>query len=111
MIDSNYTIHFIKKYFVIIFYLLIIFNIVIRVIVTKKSKKKKKKSRKGGGILGDIGYVLLCIITFGWSCGFWQGVFQPFEDNLKILQRHNELLSEPRVYWSSWVHSSSNSNF
>ena len=67
MIDS--IIYFVKEYFAIIFYILIIFNIVIRVIVTKKSKKKK--SRKGGGILGDIWYVLLCIITFGWSCGFW----------------------------------------
>jgi len=69
MIDSNNIIYFVKEYFAIIFYLLIIFNIVIRVIVTKKSKKKK--SRKGGGILSDIWYVLLCIITFGWSCGFW----------------------------------------
>tara|TARA_R110001592_G_scaffold158951_5_gene390150 strand:+ start:225 stop:530 length:306 start_codon:yes stop_codon:yes gene_type:complete len=67
MFDS--IIYFVKEYFAIIFYILIIFNIVIRVIVTKKSKKKK--SRKGGGILGDIWYVLLCIITFGWSCGFW----------------------------------------
>jgi hypothetical protein len=73
MIDSNNIIYFIKEYFAIIFYLLIIFNIVIRVIVTKKSKKKskKKKSRKGGGILGDIWYVFLCIITFGMSCEFW----------------------------------------
>ena len=73
MLNSNYIIYFIKEYFAIIFYLLIIFNIVIRVIVTKKNKKKKKKkkSRKGGGILGDILYVLLCIITFGWSCNFW----------------------------------------
>ena len=69
MIDS--IIYFAKEYFAIIFYLLIIFNIVIRVIVTKKKKKKKNKSRKGGGILSDIWYVLLCIITFGWSCGFW----------------------------------------
>ena len=71
MFDS--IIYFVKEYFAIICYLLIIFNIVIRVIVTKKSKKKKKKkkSRKGGGILGDIWRVLLCIITFGLSCGFW----------------------------------------
>ena len=73
MIDSNNIIYFVKEYFAIIFYLLIIFNIVIKVIVTKKSKKKskKKKSSKGGGVLGDIGYVLLCIITFGMSCEFW----------------------------------------
>jgi hypothetical protein len=73
MLNSNYIIYFVKEYFAIIFYLLIIFNIVIRVIVTKKNKKKKKKkkSRKGGGILGDILYILLCIITFGWSCNFW----------------------------------------
>lgn len=69
MIDSNNIIYFVKEYFAIIFYLLIIFNIVIKVIVTKKSKKKK--SRKGGGSLSDIWHVLLCIITFGWSCGFW----------------------------------------
>ena len=74
MLNSNYIIYFVKEYFAIIFYLLIIFNIVIRVIVTKKNKKKKKKkkSRKGGGILGDILYILLCIITFGWSCNFWR---------------------------------------
>ena len=69
MFDSNNIIYFVKEYFAIIFYLLIIFNIVIKVIVTKKSKKKK--SRKGGGSLSDIWHVLLCIITFGWSCGFW----------------------------------------
>ena len=69
MIDSNNIIYFVKEYFAIIFYLLIIFNIVISVIVTKKSKKKK--SRKGGGSLSDIWHVLLCIITFGWSCEFW----------------------------------------
>tara|TARA_B000000475_G_C15999955_1_gene448532 strand:- start:2084 stop:2395 length:312 start_codon:yes stop_codon:yes gene_type:complete len=69
MIDSNNIIYFVKEYFAIIFYLLIIFNIVIKVIVTKKSKKKKY--RKGGGSLSDIWHVLLCIITFGWSCGFW----------------------------------------
>ena len=73
MIDSNNIIYFVKEYFAIIFYILIIFNIVSRVILKKKNKKKskKKKSSKGGGILGDIWYVLLCIITFGLSCDFW----------------------------------------
>ena len=73
MIDSNNIIYFVKEYFAIIFYILIIFNIVSRVILKKKNKKKskKKKSIKGGGILGDIWYVLLCIITFGLSCDFW----------------------------------------
>jgi len=62
---------FIKELLTALFYFFVIFNIIIRIIVTKKRKKKKKKSRKGGGILMDIWRVLLCIITFGLSCGFW----------------------------------------
>jgi hypothetical protein len=71
--NKEYITYFVKEYFVIILYILIIFNIIIRVIVKKKVRKKvrKKKSRKGGGILGDIWYVFLCIITFGLSCEFW----------------------------------------
>jgi len=98
MIDS--IIYFVKEYFAIIFYILIIFNIVIRVIVTKKIKKKKNKSRKGGGSLSDIWHVLLCIITFGLSCNFWQGIFKPVQDEIKKLKEINKFQSEDRKYWS-----------
>ena len=104
MSDSNYIIHFIKEYFAIIFYLFIISNIVIRVIITKKSKKKKKKkkSRRGGGI-GDvllgIGDVLLCIITFGWSCGIWSGLDDLYQDLEKKKEETESGLATP---WRSW---------
>tara|TARA_R110001592_G_scaffold158951_4_gene390147 strand:+ start:5007 stop:5408 length:402 start_codon:yes stop_codon:yes gene_type:complete len=93
MIDS--IIHFVKEYFAIIFYILIIFNIVIRVIVTKKNKKKKKKSRKGGG----IGDVLLCIITFGWSCGLWQGLYGLFQD---LEKKKEAVVAAAATPWSGW---------
>ena len=102
MIDS--IIYFVKEYFAIIFYLFIISNIVIRVIITKKSKKKKKKkkSRKGGGI-GDvllgIGDVLLCIITFGLSCGIWKGIFDLYE---VLDKKKEETVSGLATPWRSW---------
>ena len=72
MINKDIT-YFNKEYLAIIFYIIVICNIIFRVIQSKKNKKskKKKKSHKGGGILGDIWYVFLCIITFGLSCDFW----------------------------------------
>ena len=99
---SNYIIHFIKEYFAIIFYLFIISNIVIRVIITKKSKKKKKKkkSRKGGGILGGIWYVLLCIITFGWSCGIWSGLDDLYQDLEKMKKDATANMNDERKYWN-----------
>ena len=105
MSDSNYIIHFIKEYFAIIFYLFIISNIVIRVIITKKSKKKKKKkkSRRGGGI-GDvllgIGDVLLCIITFGWSCGIWSGLDDLYQDLEKMKKDATANMNDERKYWN-----------
>jgi len=76
---------FIKEYLTGIFYLLVIGNIIIKIIQLKRKRKRKrkrkKKSRKGGGILGDIWYILLCIITFGLSCNFWKKFFKVDNDD------------------------------
>jgi len=78
MINKEYITYFIKEYLAIIFYVIVIFNILFKVILTKSNKRRKKKRRKKKGgynvldFFVNIFYTLICLITFGLSCGFWK---------------------------------------